>query len=295
MSRVREATTTGSRPAPADARGGLLARFGLEATADDQEVESTYDRIVEYLDEAPSDIRGWADRRQHEADRIYELLTAPESELPRPHSSRVPRPDVVAPEAAPGSTNRMLLGIIAVLVTVGVVFGVYWAGRPAVPDVPSTASAGSAASPSAAPALDTAQLAALTTKVKADPKDVASLQKIVDLYFTANDWTNAKASAQKVLDVDPKNEQALISLGAAAYNGGDTAAAEKAWTAGLKAHPDNAEMHYDLGFLYMTTGRNEQMRTEWAKVVELAPGSELAKTVQSQVGAVTTPSPTPTS
>ena len=44
----------------------------------------------------------------------------------------------------------------------------------------------------------------------------------------------------------------------------------------------------------MTTGRNDQMRTEWAKVVELAPDSELAKTVQSQVGAVTTPSPTPT-
>ena len=294
MSRVREATTTGSRTVPADARGGLLARFGLEATADDQEVESTYDRIVEYLDEAPSDIRGWADRRQLEADRIFDLLTAPQPELVSAAPTPATRPDAVAPEAAPSSTNRMLVGIIAVLVTVGVVFGVYWAGRPSVPDVPSTASAGAAASPSAAPALDEVQLAALTTKVKADPKDVASLQKIVDLYFTANDWTKAKAAAQKVLDVDPKNEQALISLGAAAYNGGDSATAEKTWTAGIKAHPDNAEMHYDLGFLYMTTGRNAQMRTEWAKVVELAPGSDLAKTVQSQVGAVTTPSPSPT-
>ena len=106
-----------------------------------------------------------------------------------------------------------------------------------MPDVPSTAGASAAASPSAAPALDTAQLAALTTKVKADPKDVASLQKIVDLYFAANDWTKAKAAAQKVLDVDPKNEQALISLGAAAYNGGDTATAREDLERGHQGPP----------------------------------------------------------
>jgi cytochrome c-type biogenesis protein CcmH/NrfG len=291
MSRVREATTTGSQTDPAVARGGLLARLGLDDTADDTEVESTYDQIVEYLDEAPSDIRGWADRRQLEADRIFDLLTAAESELAPAAPTPGTRPDVVAPESTPGSTNRMLLGIIAVLVTVGVVFGVYWAGRPSVPDVTSAASPSATAS---APALDQTALAALTTKVQANPKDVASLQKITDLYFSANDWAKAKASAQNVLDVDPTNEQALISLGAASYNGGDTAAAEKAWKAGLKAHPKNAEMHYDLGFLYMTTGRNDQMRVEWAKVVELAPGSDHAKTVQSQVGAVTTPAPTPT-
>jgi Tfp pilus assembly protein PilF len=278
---------------PVVTRVGLLARFGLGAAADDQQVESTYDRIADYLGEAPSEIRGWADRRQQEADRIFTLLTGPDSGLAPPTSGPAPRADVAAAPAS-NQTNRLLLGIIAVLATAGVIFGVYWVGRPSVPDVTSAASASSAASPSAAPTLDQAQLAALTAKVKANPKDVASLQKITDLYFTANDWPTAKASAQKVLDVDPTNEQALVSIGAAAYNGGDTAAAEKAWKAGLKAHPKNAEMHYDLGFLYMTTGRNDLMKAEWAKVVELAPGSDLAKTVQSQVGAVSTPSATPT-
>jgi cytochrome c-type biogenesis protein CcmH/NrfG len=286
MSRVREATTTGSRTDATDARGGLLARFGLDATADDQAVETTYDQIVEYLDEAPGDIRGWADRRQQEADRIFALLTVPETELATPARTPAARPEA-APEATTNPTNRMLLGIIAVLVTVGVVFGVYWVGRPTVPDVSAAASPTASAAPSAAPSLDTTQLAALTEKVKADPKDVASLQKIVDLYFTANDWPNAKAAAQKVLDADPKNEQAFVSLGAASYNGGDTAAAEKTWKKGLALYPKNPELHYDLGFLYMTNGDNARMRTEWAKVVELAPGSELAKTVQSQVGAVT--------
>jgi cytochrome c-type biogenesis protein CcmH/NrfG len=286
MSRVREATTTGSRTDPADARGGLLARFGLDAAADDRTVETTYDQIVEYLDEAPGDIRGWADRRQQEADRIFALLTDPEAELATVASAPAARPET-APQTPPSSTNRMLLGIIAVLVTVGVVFGVYWVGRPTVPDVSAAANPSAGAAPSAAPTVDTAQLAALTEKVKADPKDVASLQKIVDLYFTANDWPKATAAAQQVLAADPKNEQGFVSLGAASYNGGDTAAAEKAWKKGLALYPKNPELHYDLGFLYMTNGDNAKMRTEWAKVVELAPDSDLAKTVQSQVGAVT--------
>ena len=294
MSPVREATTTGTTSDPVVTRVGLLARFGLDAAADDSVVETTYDRIGDFLDQAPSEIRGWADRRQQEADRIFSLLTGPESQLVP--AARTAAPATVAPAPAPtgGSTNKVLLGIIAVLATVGVVFGVYWMGRPTVPDVTSAASASSAASPSAAPTLDQAQLTALTAKVAANPKDIASLQKITDLFFAANDWTGAKAAAQKVLDVDPTNEQGLISLGAASYNGGDNASAEKAWKAGIKAHPKNAEMHYDLGFLYMTTGRNDEMKTEWAKVVALDPTSELAKTVQSQVGAVTKPSASPT-
>ncbi len=292
MSPVREATTTGTTSDPVVTRVGLLARFGLEAAADDQEVESTYDRIGDFLDQAPSEIRGWADRRQQEADRIFSLLTGPESQLVPP--TRAATPAAAAPAPAGSSTNKVLIAIIAVLATVGVVFGVYWVGRPSVPDVTSAASASSAAGPSAAPTLDQAQLAALTAKVTANPKDVASLQKITDLYFAANDWTGAKAAANKVLAVDPKNEQGLISLGAAAYNGGDTAAAEQTWKTGIKAYPKNAEMHYDLGFLYMTTGRNDEMKTEWAKVVAIDPTGELAKTVQSQVGAVTQPSASPT-
>ncbi len=286
MSPVREATTTGSRTDATDARGGLLARFGLDAAADDQVVEATYDQIVEYLDEAPGDIRGWADRRQQEADRIFALLTAPETQPAAPVRAAA-APAEAPVEPAPNQTNRMLLGVIAVLVTVGVVFGVYWAGRPTVPDVSSAASPTASAAPSAAPTVDKAQLATLTEKVKANPKDVQSLQKIVDLYFAGNDWPNAKASAQKVLAVDPKNEQAFVSLGAASYNGGDSPAAEKAWKQGLALFPKNPELHYDLGFLYMTNGDNAKMRTEWAKVVELAPDSDLAKTVQSQVGSVT--------
>jgi len=283
MSRAKGATTT---PSPSRVKSDLLARLGLDAAADDQQLETTHDTIVEYLESAPEDIRGWADRRQQEVDRVFALLTGPESEL-----KALARPAAAAPAATePNKSNRLLMGIIAVLVTIGVVFGVYQMGKPDVPEM--TAAQGS---PTATqPVLDQAKLAELTKKVEANPKDVASLQGIANLYFDAQDWKNAQAFSQKVLDVDAKNAQGHISLGAAAYNGGDSKTAEATWKKGVQLHPENAELHYDLGFLYMTTGRQDLMKTEWNKVVEIDPNSELAKTVQSQVGAVTKPSATPT-
>lgn len=289
MSRPKGATTTTT--SPARVKTDLLARLGLDPAADDQAVESAHDHIVDYLEAAPTDIRGWADRRQQEVDRIFALLTGPESELQalaRPSSPQ--RTAAVAAE--PKQTNRVLLGVIAALVMVGVVLGVYWMGKPSVPDISSAQAA--QASQTSAPVVDQAKLAELTKKVQANPKDVASLQGITDVYFDGQDWANAKKYAQKVLDVDPKNAQGLISLGAASYNGGDQKGAEQAWKTGVQLFPKNAELHYDLGFLYMTTGRSDLMKAEWAKVVEIDPKSELAKTVQSQVGAVGKPSAQPT-
>ncbi len=92
MSPVREATATGTTSDAVVTRDGLLARFGLDAAADDQEVETTYDRIGDFLDQAPSEIRGWADRRQQEADRIFSLLTGPESQLVPPPERRLRPP-----------------------------------------------------------------------------------------------------------------------------------------------------------------------------------------------------------
>lgn len=284
MSRPKGPTTTTS---PAGVKSDLLARLGLDAAADEQDVESTHDHIVEYLEAAPTDIRGWADRRQQEVDRVFALLTGPESDLKALARPAAHRATPAAGQASqPNQTNRLLLGIIAFLVTIGVVVGVYWIGKPAVPEM--TAAQGATQSQPAG--VDQAKLADLAKKVSANPKDAASLQAIADLYFNANDWANARKYAQKVLDVDAKNAQGFISLGAASYNGGDNAAAEKAWKAGVALHPKNAELHYDLGFLYMTTGRSDLMKVEWDKVVAIDPNSELAKTVKSQVGAVITPS-----
>lgn len=269
------------------ARQDLLSRLGLPADADAEDVSRTHGQIVAFLDSAPDGIAGWAKRRRREVDRIDSLLSGSDADL-----ATVAPP---APASAPARSGVpkalwVLLGLIAVA---GVIFAVYWFGRPSS-DLPGMTSAQTpSAAPSAAPTVDAAKLAELMAKVQANPKDVESLTAISDLYYNAGDWTNARAFADKVLAVDPKNEKALIAAGAAAYNGGDPTAAEKYWTTGAKYFPNNAEIHYDLGWLYMTTKRTDLMKAEWAKVVELAPGSQMAKNVQQQVGSAVAPTATP--
>lgn len=259
---------------------------GCPRGADDQAVADAHGRISEFLDGAPDEIRNWADRRQREADRLLALLTGPDEERAS-----------LAARAAPAASGRrplpkpalVALGALAVF---ALVFGVYWFGRP-TSDLPATAPAQGATPAAAAPALDQTKVAELMAKIQANPKDTDALNALAALYYAAGDFANARGFAEKILAFDPTNDKALVGAGAAAYNSGDLAYAEKVWTQAAQLYPDNPDIHYDLGFLYMTTRRTDLMQAEWEKVVKLAPDSEMAKTVASHVGAVAVPAPTP--
>ena len=89
-----------------------------------------------------------------------------------------------------------------------------------------------------------------------------------------------------MLDVNADDEKGLVALGATKFNLGDLAKAEEVWNRAAELYPNNPEVFYDLGFLYMTTQRMDEMKVAWDKVVQIAPDSEFAKTVQSHVGDV---------
>lgn len=265
----------------------LLSRLGLPEGADEQAVRAAHRSIVEYLDDAPSEIGRWAARRKQEADRLLSLLTGPEAALE-------PMARKASPAAGPrgtGKVPRPLMVLIGLLVVAGVVFGVYQLGK-SPSDLPAMTAAQSTAS--ASPTLDAAQLAALMAKVQANPKDVASLQGIADLYYDAGDFAKAKSFLERILAIDPKNTKALLGAGAASYNTKDYTAAVASWSAAAQYEPNNAEAHYDLGFAYMMTGQKDKMAAEWALVVKLAPDSDMAKNVQQHVtGTNASASPSP--
>ncbi len=129
--------------------------------------------------------------------------------------------------------------------------------------------------------VDQVKLAAQMQKISANPKDVASLQAIGNLYFAATDFKSAVVWEQKILAVDPKNQVALLALGAGQFNLGGAVEAKKQWLVAAGLYPKNAEVHYDLGFLYLsqTPPDKAKMTTEWEKVVAIDPNSALAKTV----------------
>ena len=273
MSRAQTATAT-------KARAELLGRLGLPADTPDDVLAETQEHLADFLDSAPDDLRGWADRRRVEAERIQGLLEASDDDLIELLDARRTATAPAAPRTIPTWAKR--LGALALVVAV--IVGVYQIGKPpppaapVAPTAPTPAPAG--AEPTPAP-LDQARVDELTTRLQAEPGNTEVLYGLADVHYAAGDHAQAQGWLAKLLEVDPTHEEGLIAHGATAYNQGDVATAEQSWTKASELYPTNPEVFYDLGFLYMTTERTTEMRAAWDKVVELAPDSQWARTVQS--------------
>jgi tetratricopeptide (TPR) repeat protein len=141
--------------------------------------------------------------------------------------------------------------------------------------------------------LDEAKVAALMARIQADPKDTEALLGLGDAFYAAGDFTTSASWLQKVLDIEPDNVQALVALGAARFNAGDDAKAKASWDRAIELDPDNVEAHYDLGFLYYSSTPQDldAVRREWEKVIELAPGTQIAQTVKAHLDALASAAP----
>lgn len=290
----------------------LLARLGLSGDANTQDLESAHDELIAFLETAPHDLRAWSEREVALADEAYALLSdptrslagiaiemipgaAPARELPveaeratQSAASATWRArtidDLPASGADPRGTSRVkrvLLGAAGVVAAVTVVFAVYASGAPAVPGVTGTP----VPEASGQPQLDTAQVAQLMQNIQADPADATSLQALADTYFQAGDYATAAQWEAKVLELEPRNITALLGLGAAQFNQGNAIDAEEQWRTVLEIDPLNLEAHYDLGFMYFSQNPPDIERTtaEWNSVIEIAPDSDVARTVAAHL------------
>jgi len=189
--------------------------------------------------------------------------------------------------------SRGALVVVVLTAAITVVVGVYLMGsRGTVPGIsgPTTDQASSGAT--TAP-LDPAKVSALMTKISTNPRDVASLSALGDLYFQSGDYATAAVWEEKVLAVQPMNVTALLALGAAEFNQGDLTHAEKHWQQVVKLNPRQAEAHYDLGFLYLSKTPPDmvKVRQEWQTVVQIDPNSAIAKTVSTHLQSLNTSGP----
>jgi len=296
----RQPVSVEGRADAAQLRNELLGRLGLRVDASDADVESAHNGLVEFLELAPREVKTWAAARTTDVDEAFALLSGPEQDLVaatrmtamaqdvpvdlQMHTpTSPPAPSAFAALAANKPQRNKIVGAIGAVLAVAVVFLVFQMGKGAdVPGISGTPTGTeTTAAAGAATPVDPAKLAALMQKISANPKDIASLQGIGDLYFGAADYKNAIVWEQKILAVDPKNQVGLLSIGAAQFNLGNAVEAKKQWLIAAGLYPKNAEVHYDLGFLYLsqTPPDKANMTAEWEKVVAIDPNSDLAKTV----------------
>ncbi len=189
-----------------------------------------------------------------------------------------------------GLLTRIAL-VAAGLVGVGVlVFAVYsfGGGGSGVPGMSGTPAPESSAAAGAGSGVDQAQVGTLMQELQKDPNDVEILRQLADTYYQGGDFATAGTFFDKIITIDPKNVNALLGRGATAYNVGDATLAEKDWTEVIKLDPKNVDAHYYLGFMYLDSASPDlaKVKAEWNKVIELAPDSDIAKTIQQHLGSL---------
>jgi tetratricopeptide (TPR) repeat protein len=271
-------------------RAGLLSRLGLPSDAGPGEVAAARAAVATVLEHAPRSQQGWAQGQLADVDAVVSLLG--ELDGASGVDGAQPRTGATSTVTTAPRGRRLAWVVAGVVLVAGVALGGYLLGGSG--GVPPISGAADSQSASATTPLDTAKVSALMTKIAADPKDVASLLGLSDLYFQSGDYATAATWSEKVLALEPENETALVALGAAQFNQGDVANAEKQWLQAVAVNPKNVEAHYDLGFLYLSKNPPDtaKVRSEWNAVIAIDPGSEIAKTVATHLQSLDSPSPT---
>lgn len=243
------------------------ARLGLTPNASAEEVEKAHSELVTFLEGAPAGARRWAKGEIAAADAAYATLSDPA----RVRAARRGSP-----------LKRAVVAIVALAVAAVVVVGVYDIGGGQGKAKPQGAEATGA--PALSPSAE-ARVSQLMRKLKAKPKDVATLIELGNIFFAARDFNNAGGWMKQALAIEPKNVKARLALGASEFNINDVADARRDWLRVIAADRKNVEAYYDLGFLYVSRNPPDlaDAKKMWGKVVALDPNSPVAKTVATHL------------
>jgi tetratricopeptide (TPR) repeat protein len=138
--------------------------------------------------------------------------------------------------------------------------------------VPSAAPA--AAGQRQAPALDETRVQALQAAIKQNPQIADNFTQLGNVYFDAEQWTNAIDSYEQSLKLDPNNPDVSTDLGVSYYYTNRTDDALAQFERSLKISPNHTKTLLNKGIVLAFGKENlEAAADQWKKVVELAPDS----------------------
>jgi tetratricopeptide (TPR) repeat protein len=292
--------------------------LGISEDASQDEIEARYRELVDHIASSavPPTLRDWASRETALLDEAYAVLSDPErrarladpssavtneagsldaplrpvpvAEMGRQQPEMQSRGGVaVGQREKPASAIRALfLGVPWTLAAIGAAIGIVvlvavlgggdlLSGRGGG-QAPAAAQEGDVAP------IDTERVAELMTLVQEDPKNVEALFELGEAYFLGGEWQAGIDWFNRLVALDPGNVHARTDIGTANFNLGLYEEAKASWLAGLEAAPDDVQLHYNMGFLHANVEPvdYQSAMNEWGKVVELAPGSDLAATAQ---------------
>lgn len=269
-------------------RGSYLSLLGLSGTATMAEVQERHATIAAFLSSAavPRALRGWAAVQTALLDEHYAGALAGDQAESDKDAAPGWRPAQAARARSGEPRAASLLRFIrkpvfllpAALVAAAAIVVV---ARMGDGDSGNANGASSDAAENAPVPLDTGQVTQWMAQVQQDPTNTTALFNLGEAFFQAQQWQSSIDWFTRLVAVDGKNVHARADIGTSRFNLGDQAGAKEAWLAALEIAPDDAQLHYNLGFLYLNSDPPDYAaaRKEWQTVVDKAPGSSLAQTV----------------
>lgn len=221
--------------------------------------EDQLEAVIAFLATAPKEVEPWAEGQsaalklrletlQDEPDCFYDDFEDEDDVLSR-HKTRE---DIAGgePQKMPRGFKLVLVAVLAV----GLVVGIWLAGRPATTEVAEGQTAG--------------------TPTMSSPEESAAAQadRLIEL--------------EQVVEDNPDDLDARLELGALYFDKGWSNEAEAQWQWVADADPENVAAWYNLGFVYLSADPPDTAKTMevWDKVIELDPDSELAETILTHIG-----------
>ena len=271
--------------------------LGLPLDAGGQDIEARYQELSAYLasGDLPPQVQVWAREQATRVDEAYAMLSDPdlraglEDELEQEEA--VAAPDVSA--AIPAPTRSTRNGRMAArLPLMALALGIFVGGAALLAVIIAEMGLGNGSSEDPAAdqraqedqfvPIDTERVASLVTSYQEDPTNPETLFELGEAYFLAGEWQQGQDWFLKLVEVDPANVHAWTDIGTAHYNVGRTEEAKAAWQQALQLAPEDPQLHYNMGFLYANSEPPDfdAAKREWQSVLDLAPGTQLAKTVQ---------------
>lgn len=278
---------TDAAAAPTAAEGSETARPEPEFDPDflDELPPLDSPRPAGKAEQSPEAGRRWIVTEERHPARS--LASSPGARSDKKQRKR-PGPGSESPLAGSGRSTvqawqRVLLGVVLGLAILGVVY-VAAEGLPGTGVARSTGSAGVGGA-QVRTELDPARVAELKARLDQDPNDKAALTELGESHMQAGRWQDTVDWFTRLLAVDPNDLHARTDLGTASYNLGRLEQAREAWQEVARRDPSDPQIHYNLGYLYANgVPRDvEAAKREWELVLQLAPGSELARTAQGHL------------
>jgi tetratricopeptide (TPR) repeat protein len=289
--------------------------LGISEDASRDEIEARYRELADHMASAsiPPTLRDWANHQAALLDEAYAVLSDPDRRAALARTSAavesgatvanenlsaagqavqplapapVQQPSAPASQRPASAVQALLMGVPWKLMVIGAVAGVVvlsaiFLGRGLISGGDNSPTAAAADTTGFTP-VDPARVAQLTAQVQAAPNDIEALFGLGEIYFEAGEWQTSIDWLTKMLAVDPNNIYARTDVGTANFNLGKYDVAKQTWLDALAAAPSDPQLHYNMGFFYANVDPVDMQSAvkEWQTVVQLAPGSSLANTVQ---------------